>query len=611
VRVALASLRPEPVVRRWTTFWLVAAVLVIACTLVSGAVVARRVRADLAHTARASAALHAAVLRSELAKHRSLPFVLSKDPDVVALLATGSPDQAAALNRKLESLARGTGAAVIYLLDADGLTVAASNWREPTSFVGADYSFRPYFRDAKASGVAEMFALGTSSRRPGLYMSQRVDGPGGAMGVVVVKAEFQQLETDWSADSPAFATDDEGIILVTSIPQWRFASLNPLPGPEQDRLHAEQRFGRGPIRVLPSTPRLAPGDGQELVTVALPGGTPQRFLVASTRLAGGWNVFVLTPMGVTVNAAVGAAWAVTLLIGIIVCGVAAALMRWRMQASVRAARQEAARAELELRVQERTAELRSTNRRLTVEMEERRRAEAHVHRMKDQLIQSNKLATLGQIAAGVAHEINQPLAAIRSYADNTTVFLQRQDIDTALTNLGVIAGLTTRIGRITDELRAFGRMSSAPAAPVAVSEAVDGALLLLAPRIRQQAVAIDVEAATPGLQVMAERFRLEQVLVNLLQNALEALEHTPAPRISIRVAARKNQVSIVVADNGPGLSEAAAGTVFTPFATTKPRGLGLGLVICRDILSEFGGDLSLQAPTGSGASFIMTLRKAR
>ncbi|MCR5881110.1 sensor histidine kinase [Phenylobacterium sp. J367] len=144
-----------------------------------------------------------------------------------------------------------------------------------------------------------------------------------------------------------------------------------------------------------------------------------------------------------------------------------------------------------------------------------------------------------------------------------------------------------------------------------VADAIEGALLLLAPRIRQQAVRITVEAEQPGLQAMAERFRLEQVLVNLLQNALEALEGAPSPQITIRVASRKNQVTVVVADNGPGLTEEAAGTVFTPFATTKPRGLGLGLVISRDIVAEFGGDLSLQRPLNGGASFLMTLRKAR
>jgi hypothetical protein len=140
----------------------------------------RRATADLARQAQASATLHAAVLRSELAKHRSLPFVLAQDPDVAETLRSADPRGVDALNRKLETLSGGTRAAVIYVLNAKGMTIAASNWREPTSFVGSDYSFRPYFKDATATGVAELFALGTVSRRPGLFMSRRSTPPGRA-----------------------------------------------------------------------------------------------------------------------------------------------------------------------------------------------------------------------------------------------------------------------------------------------------------------------------------------------------------------------------------------------------------------------------------------------
>ena len=318
--------------------------------------------------------------------------------------------------------------------------------------------------------------------------------------------------------------------------------------------------------------------------------------------------------------AVTAARAITLLVGLALCGVAAAIARWRSEASLRAARQEAARAELEGRVEERTAKLRNANRRLTVEMEERRRADAHILLMHDELVQSNKLAILGQIAAGVAHEINQPLAAIRSYADNAAIFLQRDDVAPAQKNLNVIAGLTDRIGAITEELRACARKSNAPTAPVAVSDAIDGALLLLAARIRQQGVEILRTGEEEGLQVMAERFRLEQVLVNLIQNALEAMDRTQGARIGInvcalKVSARKSQVRIVVSDNGPGLEPHAAEAVFTPFATTKARSLGLGLVISRDIVAEFGGELSLERDPveddSPGARFVITLPKAR
>ncbi len=602
----------DPVVRRWTIFAGICVLALGVAVWLVGAVSERRATADLARQAQASAALHAAVLRSELAKHRSLPFVLAQDPDVAAVLRSGDTRGVGALNRKLETLSGGTRAAVIYVLNARGMTIAASNWRQPTSFVGSDYSFRPYFRDARQAGVAELFALGTVSRRPGLFMSRRIDGPEDMLGVVVVKVEFEQLEADWSAAEPAFAADPRGVILVTSVPAWRFSTLSPLPQAEQSRLRAEHRFGEAPFAMLDASPAIAAGQRPRLTAIGLSGRSPDHFMAASADLgAAGWTVFTLTPTGSTLSSAVAAGRAMALLIGLAICGVAGAVLRWRGQASLRAARQEAARAELETRVEERTTELRKTNRRLTVEMEERRRAEAHVHLMQDELVQSNKLATLGQIAAGVAHEINQPVAAIRAYADNAAIFLDRADPQTARGNLDLIAGLTDRIGLITDELRAFSRKTTAPPAPITVHEAVEGALLLVGPRIRQQGVRVVRNEADEALRVMAERFRLEQVLVNLLQNAIEALEGRPDPEIVIQVAARRAQVRILIGDNGPGIAPEAAKTLFTPFATTKPRGLGLGLVISRDIIAEFGGELSVDPATGAGARFVISLSKAR
>lgn len=606
----LPSLK-DPAAQRWVAFLLASLVLLAGLVGFAGAMAERRATADLAQQAQTSATLHAAVLRSELAKHRSLPFVLAQDPDVAELLRSGGETGVDAMNRKLETLSGGTRAAVIYVLNAKGMAVAASNWREPTSFVGSDYSFRPYFKEAQAGGTAELFALGTVSRRPGLFISKRIDRPEGMLGVVVVKVEFDALEAEWSAAEPAFAADARGVIMVTSIPAWRFSTLAPLPETEQARLRAEHRFGEAPFDMLKTSPPLLASRPPILTSISPPGQSENRFIAASAELgAVGWTVYTLTPVGSSLRTAVAGARAVALLIGLVACALAAALLRWRTQAGVRAARQEAARQELETRVQERTAELRQTNRRLTVEMEERRRAEAHVHRMQDELIQSNKLATLGQIAAGVAHEINQPVAAIRAYADNAAVFLERADDKTAKANLGLIAGLTDRIGLITDELRAFARKSSAPPAPVVVREAVDGALLLVGPRLRQQGVRIIRDEADEAARAMAERFRLEQVLVNLLQNAVEAMEGRADPEIRIQVSVKRAQVRILVADNGPGLAPEAAQTLFTPFATTKPLGLGLGLVISRDIVAEFGGELSLE-PGPGGARFVLTLPKAR
>lgn len=610
----MIDLPPKRATQGWLAFGLLALAVMILATLSAGELAGRQVKKDLADQARSSALLHAAVLRSELAKHRSLPFVLAQDPDVAATLRRRDPARIDALNRKLETLSQGTGAAVIYVLDAQGLTLAASNWRRPTSFVGSDYGFRPYFQEAMSAGVAELFALGTVSRRPGLFISRRVQDAGGVAGVVVVKVEFEALETDWSSSEPAFATDPNGVVLVTSAPAWRFSTLAPLPLSLQDRLRASHQFGQATFPPLPLARNLKPGSPPQLVSGSAPGQASTRFMAANTPLgASNWTVFTLTPTGPALQTAVTAARVLAFTVTLALAALAALVLRWRGLAAKRAQKQAAARRELEGRVETRTAELRQANDRLMVEMEERRGAQAHIQVMQDELVQSNKLATLGQIAAGVAHEINQPVAAIRTYADNAGVFLARGQMDPVAGNLQQIAGLTDRIGMITDELRAFARKTNAPPQPVRLGEAIDGALLLMGARLRQASVSIERTGEHEDQRVVAERFRLEQVLVNLLQNAVEAMEQSPERRIALRVAVRRNQVRLSVADAGPGVSPAVAQTLFTPFATTKRRGLGLGLVISRDIIAEFGGELSLDVAPGPdpGAVFTITLRKAR
>ena len=266
----------------------------------------------------------------------------------------------------------------------------------------------------------------------------------------------------------------------------------------------------------------------------------------------------------------------------------------------------------------RTAELRDANEHLVSEMDDRRRAEAGLQQLQEELEQANKLAFLGQITAGVAHEINQPVAAIRSFADNAATFLDRAQTEPVRRNLASIAGLTQRIGAITDELRAFSRKGRSGIAPTRVAAAIDGALLLVGNALHRQGVTLIRPATTEEVWVMGERMRLEQVLVNLLQNAVDALEGTPDARIVLSVSVDAdavvkgaNRVRIDVTDNGPGIAPDVMAALFTPFTTTKPHGLGLGLVISRDIAADFGGELQAHSEPGAGTRFTLLLQQAR
>lgn len=595
--------------RIWFTLILTWLIVTTGAAYLAGATARRDASAELGRQSEAAAALHAAVLRSELEKHRSLPLALATDPEIAQLLDAAPGASSEAINRKLEELARQTRAAVIYVIDAKGQTRAASNWRLPTSFVGADYSFRPYFIGAMRDSRAEFFALGTVSGRPGLYLSRRVDDASGRpVGVVVVKVEFDALEAEWAASGePAYVVDPGGVILITSVPEWRFRTLKPLDLASRQLTLADQTLGHEALTPLPFA---TPDTNRPSLIKAPLGGVERDWMHSRAGTATpGWTLHLLTPTRGAVERATANARALTALILTLAFGVGGVLLRRRQQAVARERATEAARIELERRIAERTQDLSDANMALNRQIEERQLAEAAREALRDELVQAGKLAALGQIAAGVAHEINQPVAAIRTQAETAAAYLERDQASKAARPLQKIGDLTARIGAITQELRAFSRKAEPRLEAVPLPQAIDGALLLLGGRMRQLGVRLVREKAPANLMIMGDRFRLEQVIVNLMQNAMEALEDTPAPVVTLSILHRGAEIDLIVADNGPGVPADIRDQLFTPFVTSKPNGLGLGLVICRDIIASFGGELSLR-PSPTGAEFVITLKAA-
>jgi two-component system C4-dicarboxylate transport sensor histidine kinase DctB len=561
--------------------------------------------------ARSAAELNAVLLRTVLEKQRSLPFVLAQDRDVIGALTTRSDSLLQLVDRKLESLVGETRSSVIYLLNADGLTLASSNWREPTSFVGTNYSFRPYYTRAVAAGSAEHYALGTVSKRPGLYISKRVDGPSGVLGVIVVKVEFDDLETDWRRNTdPSLVIDQRGIVLIASVPEWRFMSEGPIPDSQMGPIRESLQFGDAPLAPLDIKPAFAHSQ-PDIVQARLPGtAKAEQFVRVQTPVpTTSWKLQLLAPAAPAVAEAVRTAQLLALIVLAPLLALTAFFLRRRGLALRRARAQEAARLELERRVAERTEDLSTAHAELVMQVEERQKMETKLQTVQQDLVQANRLAILGQVTAGVAHEINQPVAAIRAYADNAETFLGRNQIDSAKGNLKAIAGLTERIGGITEELRTFARKGTGDTGPISVSDVIEGALLLLGSRFRQRAGQIITQAPPPDIKVHGNRIRLEQVLINLLQNALEATEGGPASRISVRTAVTDCEVQLIVSDNGPGIPEAVMRALFTPFNTSKERGLGLGLVICHDIVADYGGRIEVRS-TSAGTEFTVHLPRA-
>jgi two-component system C4-dicarboxylate transport sensor histidine kinase DctB len=516
--------------------------------------------------ARSTAQLRVLVLQSELEKQRAIPLILADDSDVILAVRQSNAASLHRISRKLEKLKNGAHSAVIYILNAEGIALSASNWALSTSFVGNNYSFREYFSQAMSKGYAEQFALGTVSRKPGLYLAQSVFWEGQPIGVVVVKVEFDDMEAAWAKTSDqTVVTDAQGNIVLTFDPDLRFQKV--------------------------STPT------SESVTTQIP--VP----------VDGWQlqlVSTLKPVKKAAQDALMMAIMVEILLGM-------SMVIWlRRQRRIQKRLQAEThyREQLELNVAARTNELSQTNERLSLEITERKQAEQKLNLLQADLVQANKLASLGQITAGVAHEINQPLATIRVLADTSLKLVKKPQFSPELVteNLNNIVRMSERIGHITGDLRTFSRKAMTETEAVSLKETIDSSVLLNKSRLRENKVKLIRDFIDPNLQVMAGRIRLEQVLVNLLQNAYEALENVANPSVRISFTQSYHHVILSITDNGNGIPSEVFDKLFTPFITTKLKGLGLGLVIAHDIIRDFGGELRAES-SSEGAAFHIKLLK--
>jgi two-component system, NtrC family, C4-dicarboxylate transport sensor histidine kinase DctB len=608
----LKSLHPM-LSRRWIAFAVISAGLLWAGVFAGQETFKRSAITGVVEETEADAELKRALLLAVLDRSRSLPLVLAGDTDLARTLISQQPEDLARLNGKLQALAEETRASAIYVIRLDGTAISASNWNQPDSFVGSNYAFRDYFSRAVASGSAEQYALGSVSRRPGLYLSRRVTaGDGAPLGVVVVKVEFDQLEESWRRSGKlTFVTDSHGIVLITSEPSWRFLTMSDIPPKELSQIRDSLQFGEAPLTPVPIW-SLHEFDGYPMVATDIEGAMPRQphFSTIMDVPGTAWTLRVLAPAGTALDAGIWEGRLTAVSIGVPLIAAAAWLLYLSGRAARRRAAEQAARAELEHQVGRRTLELTEARDRLQAEIAEHHATDSRLQSVQQDLVQANRLAILGQVAAGVAHEINQPVATIRAYADNANAFLDRGDTATATENLGLIADLTDRIGSITSQLRGLARKGRLVAEPVNLKAAVQGALFLLRSRFSGSMDMLVIGPIPDDLTVTGQRVRLEQVLINLFQNALEALEGKDGARIEVNVTrVEDDDITLTVADNGPGIPQAIRDNLFIPFNTSKDSGLGLGLVIARDIVTEYGGTITAESST-EGTTFTVTLKRA-
>ncbi|ACS38938.1 sensor histidine kinase [Methylorubrum extorquens] len=585
------------------------AVAAVFAVLKAGEVTEARVAESLAGDARQRAEIYAQSLEGAIERFGFLPAAAALDPRVQSLLAApDDPAQVATVNAYLQRLSREAGAGVVYLLIPSGLTIAASNWDTPQTYVGQDFSYRPYFTEARGGRTGRFYAIGTLTGVPGYFISAPVVIDGTVRGVVATKVSLDPLETIWREGTDrVLVADENGIVFLASDPALKFRATKPLDAAARAGMERTRQYGRDDYAPI-DLGRTETVGGVPLVSrsEAAP-QTPALFEEASLP-AYGWTLLLFADAAPVAIA--GRSARVGAILALVVLGLIGLYGRQHLR---RVRENRAAQRALEAAVAARTADLSAANLKLAGEIEERTRAEGDLREAQGELVQAAKMATLGQMAAGITHELNQPLAAMRGLADNASAFLRQGREAEAAANLTRIVSLVDRLGKITGQLRSFSRRSGTERVAVDVGVAVSESLAILSSRIRDAGARVTTDLDPAARWVVFEPIRLSQVLVNLVGNALDAVKGRPGAEVAVRAWAGEGQVVLSVEDNGPGLDAAALARLFEPFFTTKPagEGLGLGLPISLAIAREFGANLQPRPMPGGGLAFDLVMEVAK
>lgn len=559
--------------------------------------------------------LHARTVESEINKYNYLPSVLELESNVSDLLNNPSAELRARVNDYLEGLNRRSRSRAIYVLDTTGRVLATSNWRDADSYLGEDLSFRAYYQDAIRGLPGRFYGIGSTTGEPGYYLAHGLEEKGKIIGVAVIKVRLEALEERWQrARLEAFVSDENGIIILSSDPARRLKSVRPLTADIKERLARSLQYYWFPLNELVPLERELIADGVEKLTFPANSSvdhehTVVSYLAQTRELADTpWHLTLLTPLEDLRREAANQG----MLVAVACALVAFLLIAWnerRKVISTRLAAREAleqANNELERRITDRTADLRASNERLKGQIRERRQAEETLRQAQDELIQAGKLAAIGQMSTSIAHELNQPLAALRTLSGNTVRFLERGALDTASANLRTINDLVDRMGRITASLRAFARRGE-DKGQASLVKAVEAALQLLAARL--DSASLDLHQQIDDVELAIDQTRLEQILVNLIGNALDAMQAQPLPVLWLEGDVFEGRYRLRVRDNGHGIDAEARKHLFEPFFTTKPgeQGLGLGLTLSASLAAAAGGTLNAEDPAEGGTMFVLVL----
>jgi two-component system C4-dicarboxylate transport sensor histidine kinase DctB len=580
------------IVNRLTRYWVLLICLLVAVVLVWQAT--RWFFYDAldkqVSTSRARLTLYDGTLREALSRYAFLPYVLAQDPKVQKLLDTGQGE--AAVDSYLEKMNTEAGAEAFFVMNALGDTLAASNKRDPLTYVGQNYRFRPYFIATQEGNTGRFFAIGATTGQPGYFFSHPVFSAERIVGAAVVKVDLTPLQDDWhNGGETVLVSDANGVVFLSSSADWNYRSLTPLTSEQLERIRSDKQYGHQDLQQLPLT--TIEQLGQDQAIVRLNGG---RYLMLSRPLAGlDWSMHHLISLTPVIKQA-----RLVAINGTILALLALALGLYARERKLKT---------LSRRRMREAIALREMNLRLQEEIVEHHRTEMILRETQDELIQAGKLASLGHMATGIVHELNQPVAAIRTYIASCRLLLQRGQIEPLKAILGSMNKTTEHMSGITAQLKSFAHKAPQELKPIVVQESLHEVIAMTSALLKSHGVELITEIAPKPLVVCCHQGRIKQVLLNLIQNAVDAMEQSQQRLLRIEVVAKGAEIEIAISDNGTGIAEDIIKELFTPFVTTKAvgDGLGLGLSICNRIVADIGGTIRAANRPSGGARFVVCL----
>lgn len=580
--------RPKRLTWRKLKFGIGAGLVLATLTIVwlTGLASLRITLAESETRAEANLAVQTAVLERLLDKFRLLSPLLARGPEIARFYYSQNADT----EPGIAAIAAGmSGAEEIWLMDATGKVVVSSQDSVPVNAIGGSNTIPHAFSQARQGQLGRELIPGTPEAPSNYVFASPLRRGETFLGVLAVRVSLDDVEQAWAlSKDPILALDGSGRVVVSNVPSLRGMMVEEL----------DPSWNVADLSLA--------GRMQLLLPAAAAAGTHMQLTSDLPVLE--WQVRTLVDIG---DARRQSGWA--MLVALLVCVIAAGgiwfLIARREEFVREERRNRAAALRLERRVQSRTAELRRANAHLEREVREREQAEANLRQTQAELVQAAKLATLGRMSAALSHEYNQPLAAIRSDAEIAEMLIDRGRAEEAKGNLTRIGGMVKRMGEIAKTLKGFTRKSGTDIKPVSLRQVIDEAMLLLQPQIKQSGFVLSLDLPEEDIIAKGGRIRLEQVVINLLSNALDAVQSSPAPLIKLSLNREDDEAVLEVTDNGTGIDEDVLPQIFDPFYTTKDvgSGLGLGLSIAYKIVHDFSGSLKAANREDGGAVFTMRL----